>query len=402
MSRTLKVYVFFLLLLIVGVIYIDAVRPKPVDWSPSYLLKDKIPFGLYVFNEEHKSLLKNNKVEKISQTFYEAFEPNYYDDDTLNVYDKRGTILNICDEYVIDDQSTQEILYYVSEGNNAFLSVERLPQTLIDTLKLSLDFKSNFDLKNKTECWFANTNLGNQKYNLAKGANSYHFSKIDTLKTTVLGYQGSEKEKQINFIKTPYGNGFFYIHLQPVAFTNYHLLKDNNSEYAEKVLSYLPKDDVYWLVKDQSSLVQSYSPMRYILSQPALKWAWYIFLIGIVIFMIFNAKRRQRVIPIIKPLPNTTVDFTKTIGNLYYQEGNHQNIIDKKIIYFLERVRNEYLMDTSNLDENFIKKLQLKTGKDLKDIEHLVYLINYQRRSYNQSIESDLIEINNAIEKIIN
>ena len=400
MSRTLKIYVFFLLILIVGVIYIDAVRPKPVDWSPSYLLKDKIPFGLYVFNEEHKALLKNQNVEKVSQTFYEAFEPNYYDDDTLNVYTKRGTILNICDEYVIDDQSTQEILYYVAEGNNAFLSVERLPKTLIDTLKLELGANPNFS--KETQVWLSNSTLGSKKYTLNKGDNNLAFSKIDTLKTSVLGYQGSEKEKKVNFIKTPYGNGFFFIHLQPVAFTNYHLLKDNNSDYAEKVLSYLPKDNVYWLVKDQSSLVQSYSPMRYILSQPALKWAWYIFLIGIVIFMIFNAKRRQRVIPIIKPLPNTTVDFTKTIGNLYYQEGNHQNIIDKKIIYFLERVRNEYLMDTSNLDENFIKKLQLKTGKDLKDIEHLVYLINYQRRSYNQSIESDLIEINNAIEKIIN
>jgi hypothetical protein len=54
------------------------------------------------------------------------------------------------------------------------------------------------------------------------------------------------------------------------------------------------------------------------------------------------------------------------------------------------------------LDENFIKKLQAKTGKDIKDIEHLIYLINFQRRSYQQSIESDLIEINNAIEKIIN
>lgn len=389
-----------MLVLIVGVIYIDAVRPKPVDWSPSYLLKDKIPFGLYVFNEEYKTLLKDRKVEKISQTFYEAFEPNYYDDDTLNVYTKRGTILNICDEYVIDDQSTQEILYYVAEGNNAFLSVERLPKTLIDTLKLELGANPNFS--KETQVWLSNSTLGSKKYTLNKGDNPLAFSKIDTLKTTVLGYQGTEKEKKINFIKIPYGNGFLFIHLQPVAFTNYHLLKDNNAEYAEKVLSYLPKDNVYWLVKDQSSLVQSYSPMRYILSQPALKWAWYIFLIGIVIFMIFNAKRRQRVIPIIKPLPNTTVDFTKTIGNLYYQEGNHQNIIDKKIIYFLERVRNEYLMDTSNLDENFIKKLQLKTGKDLKDIEHLVYLINYQRRSYHQSIESDLIEINNAIEKIIN
>lgn len=402
MSRTLKVYVFFLLLLIVGVIYIDAVRPKPINWTPSYLLKDKIPFGLHVFNEEHKALLKNNNVEKITQTFYEAFQPNYYNEDTLYYSEKRGTLLNICDAYIIDEQSTKEILYYVAEGNNAFLSVENLPKIILDSLKLGLDFKTNLNLKNKAQYWLANSNLGNKKYRLSKGANSYHFSKIDTLKTTVLGYQGSEKEKKINFIKTPYGNGFFYIHLQPVAFTNYHLLKDNNYEYAEKVLSYLPKDEVYWLVKDQSSLVESYSPMRYILSQPALKWAWYIFLIGIVIFMIFNAKRRQRVIPIIKPLANTTVDFTKTIGNLYYQEGNHQNIIDKKIIYFLERVRNEYLMDTSNLDENFIKKLQLKTGKELKDIEHLVYLINYQRKSYHQSIESDLIEINNAIEKIIN
>ena len=368
MSRTLKIYVFFLLVLIVGVIYIDAVRPKPVDWSPSYLLKDKIPFGLYVFNEEHKALLKNQNVEKVSQTFYEAFEPNYYDEDTLNVYTKRGTILNICDEYVIDDQSTQEILYYVAEGNNAFLSVERLPKTLIDTLKLELGANPNFS--KETQVWLSNSNLGSKKYTLNKGDNNLAFSKIDTLKTTVLGYQGTEKEKKINFIKIPYGNGFFFIHLQPVAFTNYHLLKDNNAEYAEKVLSYLPKDNVYWLVKDQSSLVQSYSPMRYILSQPALKWAWYIFLIGIVIFMIFNAKRRQRVMPIIKPLPNTTVDFTKTIGNLYYQEGNHQNIIDKKIIYFLERVRNEYLMDTSNLDENFIKKLQLKPEISIKLRDH--------------------------------
>ena len=118
--------------------------------------------------------------------------------------------------------------------------------------------------------------------------------------------------------------------------------------------------------------------------------------------MIFNAKRKQRIIPIIKPLSNTTVDFTKTIGNLYYQEGDHQNLIDKKIIYFLERIRNDYLIETSTLDENFVKKLQAKTGKEIKDIEHLVHLIKHQRKSYNLSIESDLIEINNAIEKIIN
>jgi len=118
--------------------------------------------------------------------------------------------------------------------------------------------------------------------------------------------------------------------------------------------------------------------------------------------MIFNAKRRQRIVPIKKPLQNTTVDFTKTIGNLYFQEGDHSNLIDKKIIYFLEKVRQEFMLDTTKLDTDFIKKLQQKSGKDYADVERVVYLINQHRKNHFTSIENDLIDINDAIEKIIN
>lgn len=400
MSRTLKIYIFFLLVLIGFFIYIDAIRPKPVDWNPSYSLRDKIPFGLYVFDKESEKILSPNKVKKEGRTIYEFLDPLYDADTLVSNYKIKGNILSICDNYIIDDESTKELFYFVSHGNTAFISAQNLPEIYTDSLKIETE--SQFDISNKVDCWLANPNLGNQKYNLNQGAGSFYFSKIDTLNTTVLGYQGTDKKKFVNFIKVKYKNGNFIIHLQPVAFTNYHLLKDNHSEYTEKVLTYMPKGNIYWMVKDQNGLIENDSPYRYILSQPALKAAWLLFLIGIIVFMVFNAKRKQRVIPIIKPLSNTTVDFTKTIGNLYYQEGDHQNLIDKKIIYFLERIRNEYLIETSVLDENFIQKLQAKTGKEIKDIEHLVYLINYQRKSYQQSIESDLIEINNAIEKIIN
>lgn len=399
MNRTLKIYIFFLVVLIAGVIYIDAVRPKPVDWSPSYILRDKIPFGLYVFDQESKTIFKEQKIQKVRTSAYEFLDENYDYSQDVDNYKIKGTLFNVCDTYVIDDESTKEMFYFVSHGNNAFLSVQQLPKIFTDSLNIKLD--TDFEFKSQIDCWLANPNLGNQKYDLSKGGKNTYFSSIDTLSTTILGYQSGKDNKRVNFIKVPYKKGNFYIHLQPVAFTNYHLLKDNHYQYTEKVLSYLPKGNVYWFVKQQEGATESGSPMRYILSQPALKYAWYLFLIGMVVFMIFNAKRRQRVIPIIKPLSNTTVDFTKTIGNLYYQEGNHQNLIDKKIIYFLERVRNEYLIDTAVLDENFIKKLHAKTGKDIKDIEHLVYLINYQKKSYHQSIETDLIEINKAIEKII-
>jgi hypothetical protein len=345
-------------------------------------------------------LLPNNNIKKISETVYEHFEPLYDYDSLVKDYKVKGTVLHICDNYLIDDQSSKELFYFVGHGNTAFLSVQNLPKIFTDSLNLKTD--SDFDYKNRISCWLTNKNLGNKKYDLHQGGSPFYFSSIDTLNTTVLGYQGSDQHKKINYIKVPYRNGTFLIHLQPVAFTNYHLLKEDHAEYTEKVLAYMPAGTIYWMVKEQNGLIREGTPFQYLLSQPALKWAWYLFLVGMLVFIIFNAKRKQRIIPILKPLPNTTVDFTKTIGNLYFQEGDHQNLINKKIVYFLERIRNEYLIETTILDEHFITKLQAKTGKDLKDIEHLVYLINYQRRSYQQSIESDLIAINNAIEKIIN
>ena len=401
MNKTLKIYIAILVVIFALIIMADRNRPKPIDWRPTYSVNDKIPFGLYVFDKEVKGLLKNQKIERVSaMTPYEFLDSKYDSDSLVENYKIKGTFFNISEFGSIDDQSIKEILYFVSHGNNAFLSMKTFPQTLLDTLKI--DFRTDFQYTGNTSIWLANKNVGTKKYHLVEGMGDYYFSKIDTLNTVVLGYQGDKpNKKRINFIKVPYLNGYFYLHTQPAAFTNFHLLKSDHYQYAEKVLSYIPKGDVFWYTKGQNSETISDSPLRYILSQPALKWAWYLFLIGMLIFILFNVKRKQRIVPILKPLPNLTVDFTKTIGNLYYQEGDHDNIIDKKIIYFLERVRNEYLIDTTKLDDVFIKKLHHKSGKDETDIRDLVFLINEHRKSYHGSLEEDLIRINNAIEKIL-
>jgi hypothetical protein len=277
--------------------------------------------------------------------------------------------------------------------------MKEFPQYLLDSLKIEL--KTDFQYADSTAAWMANKEVKSKKYFLKESLETY-FSKIDTSNTTVLGYEGSNKNtKHINFIKVPHVNGYFYLHTQPVAFTNFNLLKKNNYHYTENVLSYIPKGDVFWYTKNENNESISNSPLRYIMSQPPLEWALYLSLIGLFIFIVFNAKRKQRIVPILKPLPNLTLDFTKTIGNLYYQEGDHDNIIDKKIIYFLERIRNEYLIDTTRLDDDFIKKLHHKSGKEVTDITELVFLINEHRKSYHGSLEEDLIRINNAIEKIL-
>jgi hypothetical protein len=395
MSKSIKIYIAVLVLILAIILISDHNEPKPIDWRPTYSVNDKIPYGLFVFDKEINGLFKK-PVERISTvTPYEFLDSKYNDDTLVENYKIKGTFINISEANTIDEQSIKEIFYFVSHGNSAFLSMKSFPQYLLDTLKVEV--KSDFQYEGNTTVF--TTSKKTKKYKFAQQVDDY-FSKIDTLNTSVLGYQGS-KPRHINYIKVPYRQGYFYLHTQPGAFTNFNLLKKDHYQYVENVLSYLPKGDVFWYTKGQNNESISDSPLRYILSQPGLKWAWYFFLIGMLIFIIFNAKRKQRIVPILKPLQNLTVDFTKTIGNLYYQEGDHNNIIDKKIIYFLEKIRTEYLIDTTKLDDTFIQKLHYKTGKDGTDIQKLVFLINEHRNSYHGSLEEDLVRINDAIEKIL-
>ena len=398
MNRNIIIYIILLVLLIAGISFVGSTQPKPIDWTPSYKTGDKIPFGLYVLDQEIDTFLKDSKIEKIHQTPYEFFNTAYTYDSINPGYTKNGTFFYVDEFSNLDAESVNELLYYVSYGNKAFISAKDFPRILLDSLKINQI--SEYNQKGTIYNSVIYPKLGTKEYKITEGVTNGYFNKINPENTTILGYIRQDTA-QANFIKVKYYDGEIYLHNQPAAFTNFHLLKDNHYEYAEKVLSYLPKGHVYWYTGQQEGSEASESPLRFILSQPALKWAWYIFLLGMLFFMIFNAKRKQRIVPIIKPLPNTTIDFVKTIGNLYHQESDFDNIIQKKIIYFLEKIRNEYLIDTTKLDDNFIKKLHQKSGKDIQVIEKVVFLINAYRKSPHTSIETDLIQISNAIENVL-
>jgi len=395
MNRTLKLYIAFLVLIIVGIIVIDSGRPKPINWTPSYTIQDKIPFGLYVFNKEVPKLFPKQKIERFGTTVYEFLDPKYnYSDSTYAV---KGTLLLISDHNTIDDTSADELLYFVDHGNTAFLSMQSFPKKIMDSLKF--ECSTTMSLQAQIQQKLSASNFKNQHYDFGKGTGNVSFRSIDSTTTDVLGYQQTDSTKQPNFIRVPYGMGYFLLHTQPAAFSNYVLLKDQNAGYCSAILSYIPKGELFWQSFSYNDQNISGSPMRYILSQPALKWAWYLFLIGMFVFMLFTAKRRQRVIPIKEPVPNTTVDFTKTIGNLYLQEGSHHLIIEKKIIYFLEKIRSDYMIDTFLLDETFVKRLHQKTGKDPVLIENVIRLIRKHRNQL-VSTQADVIEISKAIEKL--
>src|SRR5690606_19360837 len=113
------------------------------------------------------------------------------------------------------------------------------------------------------------------------------------------------------------------------------------------------------------------SPLRFVLSQPALKWAYWLTIIGLLTYILFNIKRRQRIIPIIEPLKNATKDFVGIIAQMYFLEKNHLDLAEKKIAYFYDNIRTNYLLNTQSISDDFKLQLSAKSGVDIDFVNRL-------------------------------
>ena len=92
-----------------------------------------------------------------------------------------------------------------------------------------------------------------------------------------------------------------------------------------------------------------------------------------------ESKRKQRPIIEIPPLKNASVDFVKTVGRLYFQQKNNQNLAAKMVAAFLENIRSAYNLSTSVLNEDFVHKLAFRTGKPVGEVQQIVNLIHEVR-----------------------
>lgn len=382
------IWIFGIVLLLIALT--EVLRPKPIDWRPSYTSTDKIPFGSYVFSEELASLFPNAEIEKVRKDPFEFLSENTYLPNSTYVF--------VNNEVFFDERQVEKILKYVEEGNTFFVSARTVSHILRDSLHLQgvADYKL---LEQELQPAFFNSSLKSDSLpRFKKGVVKSTFSKIDTLKTTVLGYYDSEKPplEEINYIKIDYGKGQFLLHNLPEAFSNYYLL-DGNEQYTANVLSYIETDHIYWDDYLKSGRKVVTSPMRFVLMQEPLTWAYYVLIGGLLIFVLFKGKREQRIVEVVKPLENTSVEFTKTIGDLYFQHKDFSNIIAKKITYFMETIRSNYYLGTAEMSEEFINKLALKSGNSFEKTQQLIRFIEHLKGKSVHS-EVDLLELNKKIE----
>jgi len=386
---------------IIGFVYfIESNKVDPINWNETLDNTQKIPFGTYILDQEIDKFFPNDSVIRTTTNIYDFFKEKEYDSIHKN------TLFSLKNYGYIDSFAKVNLDRYVSKGNTAFIFQDNINGLIdgIETSSLYYSLQEELLDGSKLSVTLANPNISTYSFQL-KNLNSNFFDIPDSLRTKVevLGYLKYKGVKYPNIIRYKKGKGQLILGLQPIIFTNYNLLESNNHLYAQGILSYLPQQKTYFTVTRLPGDNEYYSNsiLRFVFKHPALTWAWYFFLGTIFVFILFTAKRKQRIIPIIKPLSNTTVEFTKTVSNLYIQNKDYHDLMNKQIIYTLEKIRREYWIDTHKLDERFINSFHAKTKKDKTDIINFIQFVEQFRASDGNASQELLIQLNKLVEKII-
>jgi len=408
MLKKYGVYIAILLVLFSGVIYLEVVKPKELDWTTYFTKNADTPYGGFLLFENMEALFPNKKVETVGTEIRYVLNPN-----RINRSVKNYVFLS--EVFDPDTLDSQQLINWVTQGNNAFIIANELDGFLADQLKISTfdPFESDdyyydeFDaamfesygslqsaMLNFTEDGLAVDTPYYYKRNLT----NYYFSSTGSGRVKVLGFDEFENP---NFIRIELGEGFIYLHCLPRAFSNYFVSDPVNHEYAFKALSYLPIEDTYWDEFYKLDRGPSGSPLRYVMRQPPLKWALILLLSTLLIFTLFHARRRQRVIPVVAPLKNTTLEFVNIIGTLYYNKGSHKIMAEKKIMYFLEHVRANYQIKTLEFNDDFMRRISVRSGLPKEQVKGLFKYIDFVHGK--ESVEAeDLLKLNKLIEDFIN
>jgi hypothetical protein len=377
-------------------------KQRQLDERISFKKRDKIPYGCWVAYETLPGMFPEAEVSA------NRYEPGYWEE--LSNYEEDQVLVIVAPRLEATRDEMLQIARFADKGNHV----------LISTAALSSEAETFFNLRARSDGYYLDGQDG-MKISIdppgPASASIYgypgrgfhgHLSQYDESITEVLGR--SEKKEQPNLVRLKAGKGWIYLHLEPMAFTNYFLLHKQNIRYFETLFSMMPATarkvvwDEYYISQKPSTPPREKKSWFTVLmnmeneeGRRSFRAAFWV-LIGLLLVYVFvEMRRKQRIIPILSRPRNDSLDFVRTIGRLYYDKGDHRNLARKMSAFFMDHVRNKYKISTSLNDTELAEALAAKTGMPSQQLNNLVGMIRYAEASPEISGQW-LMEFHNELE----
>jgi hypothetical protein len=369
------------------------------DWDKNaYTPKYEQPYGTAIFYNILKDYFPDKKTKIINEDVRKAM---------LTDSREAANYIFVGGGMYLDSSDTQALLSFVYRGNTALISSKSIPTELMNFIYFDECYYEPWDdyelvADTFNLLYFADPNLqgfgtrSSDTFYLADKNKPvpYYWSYIDDRffcdeqPQEVLGRMDSSR---IFFARFPYGEGTFYLHTTPLALTNFHLLRPEGKSHTETLLSYLPEGDILWdedsrtperIARKRNNPNRSFPddhPLAYMLQHKSLAWAWYL-LVGLAgIYVLFRAKRRQRIIPVLPKNENSSYEFISTIANLHFREKNYRSLCIQTMKLFLAQVRERYGLvaviqqdeELPRYKEDYIQRLAQVSGVSEREINDI-------------------------------
>ncbi|MEO5648854.1 MAG: hypothetical protein ABIR03_02900 [Ginsengibacter sp.] len=379
----------------------------------TYFKTDKLPFVSFIAYNRLRAIFHDKWIETINKPFDDSWKrmKSYSEETNYSLY------FLITKNLVLKDGELKALLAYVKAGNDLFISADYVDTKLLESMYCHIDRKGEIinEVKGRMLDTKVSLYFGDDYQTVPYGYYYFPFlnaiSSYDTAFTMVLGVNEINLPNYAVFFL---GSGRIYLNVAPRIFSNYFLLTHNNYQYFENVISYLrlhPKN-IYWdeyyqknssrggKKGDAKNDSSEFSTLRVIKNHPPLLWAFCLAVAGMLLFVFFNAKRKQRIINVVKPNTNATVAFTETVGRLYLQHKNNRRIADRMITYFYENIRNKFFINTAVINDDFMSLLAGKSSVVIEEVIALFALItNIQSREI--VTDEELLELNVRMDQLI-
>lgn len=367
----------------------------------TYSRQDKNPFGGSVAYDIIKNAYDDHYISQAKDPFNKLWLDNSF---------FKSLYISISKTLYTSEEDITNMLQFAKNGNDLFLVSREFDSTLLK--------QAGVEEVNAGDSYFLHqfypdyTLMDDSKVNLSPEYYrdtslhpyfyypfSRHFKMLPGSKAKVLGNNHFGKPNCIVFF---YGSGKIFLHCEPRAFSNYYLLKKENVKELTSLLGYAmnrPSSIYYDVFYSKQNGVQgkSNSGLAYLLSKPPLAWAFWLSLLLLLLYILFGGKRSQRIVPVLKPNINYTVNFAETVGLLYFQNKSNRNIADKMILYFNDFVRNNYYLNTTHITDEFITTLSRKSGVPEEQVNRLYATIKATQNNFDVD-DYRLLALNNQIQ----
>ncbi len=370
MGNRKKIAFYVCLILLVAYL-----MPVEKNWQESYSQKHNWPYGAEVTRAVWQDLFPQSIITEADLPIWNTMRDNEFTSKQLYVIFDR--------QISFDSLDRSSLLDFVYTGNSAFIVSDRLDSGLLDTLNITKKYRVSEDLTSiinglnviTSEQDFFESKDSSYSFSI-KDYEKY-FTNIDTVSNDMIALAYGADTSELTYVKIPFGEGSFYLHNQPLLLTNYYVLSDEGKRYLEQMASYLPSYDIIWDNNYKAiEKMRAESPLKVILSYDTMRWAYWLSVLGLLLFFVFRIKRRQRIIPVVEPPTNDSLDFAKTMGNLYFNSADNKTLAQKKIAILKEYLSRKLYLSDITFGDDEVANVVNKTNHTNEEVVKLFNVIN--------------------------